>query len=78
MTKKLTPWFPPEVKPARKGVYIGSIFRDDGLYRYWDGVAWSFPEESPQEAYRYRKDGKRGHSEISEDVEWRGLARRPR
>jgi hypothetical protein len=35
---KLTPWFPPDVKPVRAGVY--EVRMKAPWYRYWDGVHW--------------------------------------
>jgi hypothetical protein len=38
---KLTPWFPPEIKPAYPGVYqvkgTGVVW-----YRRWDGECWYY------------------------------------
>lgn len=41
MKQKLTPWFPSDVKPVRKGVYqqICGLGKDIG-YQYWDGKNW--------------------------------------
>jgi len=42
---KMTPWFPPHIKPARKGVYEVK-FTPKGLYEsyfyaMWNGKRWS-------------------------------------
>jgi len=38
---KFTEWFPPHIKPYRKGVYqqICGLGKDIG-YQYWDGKNW--------------------------------------
>jgi len=44
---KMTPWFPPHIKPARKGVYQicfteeGRHERYDLMYATWTGLVWS-------------------------------------
>lgn len=61
---KLTPWYPPEIKPVRKGFYerkwnirdnYGTFFRDrwDGQHWNWHGEMWEGP------------------------YSWRGLAEKP-
>ena len=40
---KLTDWFPPDIKPCRKGVYE-TWFRwsaKNSGYSYWNGTSWS-------------------------------------
>ena len=52
MSKKLTPWFPGDVKPAHIGVYerpIGSVTR----YSYWDGKTWRCSGRTPELALQY-------------------------
>lgn len=36
---KLTPWFPPHIKPVRVGVY--PIKCDAKMFAKWDGLRWS-------------------------------------
>jgi hypothetical protein len=74
MKQKLTPWFPSKVKPVRVGVYVASIFRDESMYRYWNGRTWSYPDETPKGAFAIRSTV----SECSSEVEWRGLAEQPK
>ena len=64
---KLTPWFPPEVKPVRVGMYqckmcIGMNFSRD--LHYWNGENWWYA---------------RNHilGDPLRNVTWRGLARKP-
>lgn len=48
MSKKLTPWFPGDVKPVRSGVYFVRQLSNDCKsgdvifegYCYWSGVRW--------------------------------------
>ncbi len=40
----MTPWFPPDIKPVRKGVYLVSFNSHDPmqkLYAAWNGKRWS-------------------------------------
>lgn len=67
--RKLTPWYPPHVKPVRVGLYQATVFEraptHDAPYMYWDGKQWMNPYN----------DGMRC---MAQDRAWRGLARRPR
>jgi hypothetical protein len=47
MSKKMTPWFPPQIKPVRKGVYQAKL-GDDGdiCYAAWNGKRWSWADLS--------------------------------
>ena len=71
---KLTPWFPPEVKPVRKGVYE---IRDDSLgmtfYAYWSGYFFGGGMCERQDA----ADARWAFT-INDSVSaWRGLAEKP-
>ncbi len=69
MSKKLTPWFPPDVKPSRRGVYL----RDYTFpYSYWDGKKWCIACDDEHLAAT-----KRGNS-LSQLSRWRGLAKEPK
>jgi len=50
MSKKLTPWFPGDVKPARKGVYEtdAEISDREPCYQFWDGSRWGACGFSPR------------------------------
>jgi hypothetical protein len=64
---KLTPWFPPEVKPVRKGWYA----RDFGWRpsvrepepQYWNGTAWFYGDMWPEH----------GDKAEQQNREWRGI-----
>jgi len=44
---KRTPWYPPEVKPVRVGVYEVAMTIVPVWYRYWDGENWHVGDETP-------------------------------
>lgn len=74
---KLTPWYPADVKPVRKGVYDTQSQGGDG-YAYWDGRHW-FPFKSTASTAL-----KRG-TELSDlgiaeyqGKQWRGVAYDPK
>lgn len=65
MSKKLTPWFPADVKPARKGYYERDCgFGDEDVADFWDGRSWWVV---PVSAPSLRLAG-------SMSLPWRGLA----
>lgn len=70
----LTPWFPPNVKPVRKGVYETDLSLDTPNYQYWNGKYWCYccstPERAAHEANsQYRSSHQR--------LPWRGLNKHP-
>lgn len=73
-TKKLTPWFPPEVKPVREGVYIATVVREETFYRYWDGRLWLTGDNTVKGAYR---EAGEGIPTWHQSIHWRGLAKAP-
>lgn len=74
---KLTPWFPPHIKPVRVGWYNASAYRKTHIIRYWNGQRWSeFATltglgDTEQLTRAKRVNACRG------DIEWRGLASPP-
>lgn len=69
MTKpKLTPWYPPEIKPGRTGVYI----REFWGFSYWDGTFWGFGHSEIDGAFRDRL-----FKSAVQNAKWRGLASKP-
>jgi hypothetical protein len=74
MKQKMTPWFPPEVKPARKGVYerLGVYINCPG-YSLWDGQRWRFTMDTPDGAMGYAR-----YETTFPDQPWRGLAEQPK
>lgn len=67
----LTGWFPPEVKPVRKGVY-SVRWRGHTGYSYWDGERWGWYQHT---LHRANKD--RVSIGASQKKTWRGLAVNP-
>jgi hypothetical protein len=43
MSKKMTDWFPPNIKPVHEGVYeVRFVYKTFGkLYARWNGNKWS-------------------------------------
>jgi hypothetical protein len=74
--KDLTPWFPPEVKPVRRGVYIAMVNplnpADSPYYRRWNGREWLIGGVSPTQA------AERPPHPIEAAISWRGLAHPPK
>lgn len=68
MSKKLTRWFPAEVKPFHKGLYNAGHWRMADSFFVWDGKYWRFSKEV---------DGLAGQKCFSQNKQWRGLAEKP-
>ena len=58
---KLTPWYPPEVKPVRVGWYDCEVCTENR--HLWDGWCW--------------KSSKYSHGQLTVGFRWRGLAEPP-
>lgn len=73
----LTPWYPPEIKPVRKGVYERDmeavLMHAYGQWSYWNGVHWCGWASDRESA---RNNGIQGLPSLMQDAPWRGLARR--
>lgn len=70
-----TPWFPGDVTPARRGVYLRVINFGTGAqerFSYWDGKQWG-GYSTTAEAALESKDYRSGYQK----VKWCGLARKP-
>lgn len=74
--EKLTPWFPGNVKPVRKGVYERD-WLDGGpqWFSYWDGKNWCFGDETAEGA-KYAANML--HTSAHTNFPWRGLAQDPK
>lgn len=63
---KVTPWFPPEVKPVREGWYEATLYPAwvrSGYPKYkWNGKCWTFGAIAVKDQQRH----------------WRGLASKPK
>ena len=65
--EELTPWFPPEIKPVRPGIYIASVARRE-FYRRWDGERWYYGDYTVEAAKKRRKKWP-----LQVPLLWRGL-----
>jgi hypothetical protein len=67
---KVTPWFPPYVKPVRDGVYECENYWGELLYARWfeKHQVWSRYRRTPNDAKRSRRSG----NAIQEKT-WRGV-----
>lgn len=69
MAKKLTPWFPVSVNPARPGFYdIRDTGTPLGWRRYWNGSEWLIDGPTALSSSINNLYG----------IEWRGLAQEPK
>ena len=66
--RTLTPWYPPHIKPVRKGHYQATIYatrpQDNAPYMRWNGEQWMNPYNN-------------GTPCNTQERAWRGLARKP-
>lgn len=71
-----TDWFPPNIKPAREGVYEcaeeSELAFDTHGFQYWNGAFWGQFSASIIRAH-FAKDNK---SRLREHY-WRGLSEKP-
>lgn len=75
-TPKMTPWFPPYIKPVHVGEYNASIFGDPVIRRYWNGEYWSAGYNNSDPA-AFKRGARKRRVPDSEFIEWRGLAKKP-
>ena len=74
---KLTPWFPPEIRPVRVGEYeVRTGWVDAVALRWFDGELWScvYLSDEPKEI----RNTERQYASQYQDVMWRGLAKEPK
>lgn len=76
--QKLTPWFPPEVKPVRPGVYQtqDKDLPGDTYYNLWDGVSWFYGFGELAERDTWRDESWPDSADSLKH--WRGLAEQPK
>lgn len=65
--KKMTPWFPSNIKPVHQGVYRIRNW-SDGNYAYFNGKRWGWANLTVKSAQRYK-----GIKGAAQDKEWRGF-----
>ena len=72
---KVTPWFPANVKPVRKGVYQvnDGLVNESVAYAYWNGSKFGYRVYmgSPLQAYEWADRV----TCLSSRAPWRGLAK---
>lgn len=74
---KLTPVFPPHIKPVYPGPYQVDCHRGAvWWYSFWTGTHWLLTSITPQEAKRQHQVS--GDCYSSRFVGWRGLAEEPK
>jgi hypothetical protein len=77
MSAKLTPWFPPDVKPNRVGIYERRALNGRILpfpFYYFNGVNWTICCGSAPD----KVDATATEQLSKYEFMWRGLARKPR
>ena len=67
---KLTPWFPPEVKPVHVGVYMSDDTPLGPWFRYWNGKQWGAAAKTIDKAMELETI-----SFACQENKWRGLLR---
>ena len=67
MTKKMTRWFPVEIKPVHVGVYQTNLYGHWVGYSFWTGKRWCDTAQKPELATK-RKG--------SQSKKWRGFTRK--
>lgn len=65
----LTNWYPPSIKPKRKGVYMTSELNQI-WFQYWSGTYWKLRSDTINGAYKLR-EFKSQHQRVY----WRGLTK---
>jgi hypothetical protein len=68
---QLTPWFPGDVKPSRKGIYIRKNHLDQQFYSKWNGKFWVAYASHLFVAEKFTE------ASLYQNWEWRGLAQDP-
>ena len=68
---QMTPWFPPHIKPVRKGVYeikyTGKGPHESYMWATWDGVKWSVG------SYKLSDDNHKDFYVANQKKFWRGF-----
>jgi hypothetical protein len=63
---KITDWYPPDVKPVRRGVYI-TRKNDIIFFQFWTGTFWNVRMNNISQAEKIKQ-----HSQHQE-VHWKGI-----
>lgn len=68
--KDMTPFFPADVKPTKKGAYQTRTCAGDRLgFQFWTGNHWCFWGFDAEDAERGQRD-----KSCFQNVQWRGLS----
>lgn len=78
----VTPWFPEDITPVRRGVYQVKETDAEDCYAYWDGErfgyrCWEWASCSQTEAAAHAYKCRELPTSLSARISWRGLARKP-
>lgn len=77
--RNLTDWFPPSIKPIRRGDYIASAVKDPAVRRHWNGKRWSLHWYEWEEEMRAAERRKKAADPVeAKKIRWRGLASEPK
>ena len=65
----MTPWFPPDIKPVHKGVYLVKFnaSQQQEMYATWNGRRWSAVSYAQKDVWHRRFIG------AYQDKYWRGF-----
>ena len=71
----MTPWFEPDQKPVRVGVYqtrLGISHHSYDGWCYWNGLFWAGAQGTKRAAEHYKF-----MPSIEQDRQWRGIVKAP-
>lgn len=82
MNKQLSPMFPPETPPVRKGVYAVTSDGLEEAFAYWNGKefgyrCWAHLYGNEQEAINYAFVLRKNYTCLAKFASWCGLAYDP-
>lgn len=63
---RLTDWYPPDIKPVRRGVYI-TRKKDQVFFQYWTGNFWNVRMMTIKSAENIKQRSQH------QDVQWKGI-----
>ena len=72
---KMTPWFPPHIKPVHKGVYETKDPFWGTFYSNWNGKSWSIGSVYLSSAFSQLGSGYRHHKTKNQNRSWRGFTK---
>jgi hypothetical protein len=67
-----TDWFPPHIKPIRRGAYrVMCPLKDEAFWSWWDGEKWGYKMVNQKNADFYK-----GSKSQTQDMKWKGLLKK--